>query len=57
MFHGNCSEVLVEFFKKSLQIEKGNQIICIFNDFSNKLYVYEERFGHLEALAFFLRKK
>jgi hypothetical protein len=46
----------IEFLKKNYRIEKGNQIICILNYFSNKLYVYEERFGHIEALAFFLPK-
>ena len=48
--------VFPKFLKKNYRIEKGNQIICIFNYFSNKLYVYEERFGHIEALVFFLPK-
>ena len=46
------------FYKKNSRIEKGNQIICIFNYFvQNKLYVYEERFVSIEAYAILLLTK
>jgi len=53
----NDKNAFVEFFKKNYRIEKGKQIICIFNYFSKNSTLYEERFVHIEALEFLLHKK
>ena len=45
------------FLKKNPGFKKAIKLFVIFSDLTNKLYMYEERFGHIEAQFFLLRIK